>query len=171
MYCILKDRTAILVTHNVAMAGKHASNFVTIASDGSISSTDTISSAVFRNAELMAEIKEETEAVAKAEEVFDSLELMKTKPEGDKPAGKLIVPEEKAEGRVSTRDSKCVLVCIAVSLRMIRDLLALVMLYLGSMGGTLFWISIWLTFMGANAINMYVPSVWFETNSVTPIAN
>lgn len=96
----------ILVTHNVAMVGKRASYFVIIASDGSISSTDAISSAVAGSDELMAEIGVATDAVAKAEEFVDALESVPVRAENARPAGKLVLAEEKAEGRVSTRDSE-----------------------------------------------------------------
>lgn len=104
---LLRGRTVILVTHNVAMAGAHAKNFVHVASDGSISSSDTFTGATDENPDLLTELEEEAEAVTKADEIVDGSNVPDAvKMEGQKPSGKLIVAEEINLGRVTTKASK-----------------------------------------------------------------
>lgn len=152
---VLSSRTARDPCHpNVAMVGKHASNFVTFASDGRISSTDAISSAIAVGYKLMAEIEVEADAVAMAEELVDALESVPAKTENVRSTGKLVLAEEKAEGRVSTRDSHVPDSGILYIRRTLKLHSVVVMLYLGNMGGVLFWIAFWLTFMCIEAVNM-----------------
>lgn len=97
---LLRGRTVILITHNIALVGPHASNFVTIASDGSISSSDEMTDVVLTHPELVSEIEEEVEVTEKAEGIVDE---SKSKPADTKSSGKLIAEEERAVGRVSSR--------------------------------------------------------------------
>lgn len=104
---LLRGRTVILVTHNVAMAGVHVKNFVHVASDGSISSSDTFSSATNEDPDLLTELEEEAEAVDNADEIIDGSNVPDAvKTEGQKPSGKLIVAEEINLGRVTTKASE-----------------------------------------------------------------
>lgn len=98
---LLKGRTVILVTHNVALAGKHAQFFVSIGSDGSISTSDSVADALVGDPDLLAM---EVDAIEKIEEIVD--ETKAPKAEGQKASGKLVLAEEIALGRVTMRARK-----------------------------------------------------------------
>lgn len=88
---LLQGRTVILITHNVATVGKYAQFFVTIGSDGSISTSESVADAVKKDPELFLE------DAAKAEEVLET----EGPPKPKKASGKLVMAEEIAQGRVS----------------------------------------------------------------------
>ena len=99
---LLRDRTVLLVTHNVALASPVADFVVSLGSDGRILSQGTLSKALAKNKKLANEMKEETDELKKAEGEIDFEEPTTdteadTKPKSD---GKLIVAEEVAEGHV-----------------------------------------------------------------------
>lgn len=104
---LLRGRTVVLVTHNVAMAGKHAKNFVHVGSDGSITSSETIHNVAAENPDLLAQFAEEVEAVAKADEILDGSDAPpNVQAATEKSSGKLVVAEEINLGRVATRSRK-----------------------------------------------------------------
>lgn len=99
---LLRDRTVLLVTHNIALASPIADFVVSLASDGHILSQGTLSKALAKNKKLANELKEEVDELKKAEGEIDFEEPStdteaETKPKSD---GKLIVAEEVAEGHV-----------------------------------------------------------------------
>ncbi|KAI0329604.1 multidrug resistance-associated ABC transporter [Cubamyces sp. BRFM 1775] len=120
---LLRGRTVLLVTHNVAMASPIADFVVSLGTDGRIASQGTLSKVLAKDKKLSAELAEEREEMKKAEDEVDHVE-----PDDEsapkKSDGKLIVAEEIAEGHVSWP-----------ALR----------LYLSSMGGAhsfIFWLSV-----------------------------
>ncbi|KAF8309572.1 P-loop containing nucleoside triphosphate hydrolase protein [Clavulina sp. PMI_390] len=124
---VLRGRTVILVTHNVALTAKFARFFVTIAADGSISGSDSFAGAL-KNPDVQEELEEDKLAIQKANQVIDDSLSPSTKPEAPKANGKLVVAEEVKVGRVTGRA---------------------VLLFLSSMGNPVFWITWW----GLNLVN------------------
>ncbi|KAI9069817.1 hypothetical protein FKP32DRAFT_1671074 [Trametes sanguinea] len=95
---LLKGRTIVLVTHNVAMVSPIASFVVDMGLDGRILSQGSLENALARDAKLLHDVKEEREELEKAE-----LELGVEKPDdhvAKHTAGKLVVAEEREEGHV-----------------------------------------------------------------------
>ncbi|KAI0080061.1 P-loop containing nucleoside triphosphate hydrolase protein [Panus rudis PR-1116 ss-1] len=100
---LLRGRTVILVTHNVAMTSPIAEFVVSLGSDGRVLSQGTLSKALAKNKKLAVELKEETEEIQKHEDEIDQPD------EPDVPAksdGKLIVDEEIALGHVGWKALK-----------------------------------------------------------------
>lgn len=100
---LLRGRTVILVTHNLSLVGKHARKFIHIASDGTISARESLEESVSENPDLVPDVVEEVEAIEKAEELIDDAGVKPTAPKNS--AGKLVVAEEVALGRVTLRAS------------------------------------------------------------------
>ncbi|KAJ7187879.1 hypothetical protein C8R46DRAFT_1157119 [Mycena filopes] len=95
---LIKDRTVILVTHNVIMASKIASFVVSLGLDGRVRSQGSIADALAKDEVLAKEVSKDQEILDAAEKEVDS------PPAADEPKkkdGKLIVAEEIALGRVS----------------------------------------------------------------------
>ncbi|KAF7967145.1 hypothetical protein HWV62_35674 [Athelia sp. TMB] len=92
---LIKGRTVILVTHNIAMVGPIAQFVLSLGTDGRIVSQGTISEALVLDETLAQEEASETEIVAKAVAEIDP-DIEKTKPDGT-----LIVAENIAEGRMT----------------------------------------------------------------------
>lgn len=101
---LLRGRTVILVTHNLSLVGKHARNFVHIASDGKISTNESLTESLTLNPDLVPELVEEKEVIKKAEELIDDSKAKPVAPQ--KSTGKLVVAEEIALGRVTLRARK-----------------------------------------------------------------
>ncbi|KAG1889339.1 hypothetical protein F4604DRAFT_1711826 [Suillus subluteus] len=93
---LVKDRTIILVTHNVAMASSIAHFVVSMGSNGRIVSHGSISEAIAKDNKLAAEMAKEQEVLGKEAQVVDTPEEPKAKSDG-----KLVMSEEIAEGHVS----------------------------------------------------------------------
>jgi len=93
---LLRNRTVILVTHNVALAGPLAQHVVSIGSDGVISSQTTIGEALSHDGTLRAEVFNEIEVLEKADQVIEG-----TRPKESAPQGKLVAAEELALGHVT----------------------------------------------------------------------
>ncbi|GJE87808.1 multidrug resistance-associated ABC transporter [Phanerochaete sordida] len=95
---LVRGRTVILVTHNVALAAPIAEFVVSLGTDGRIKSQGTLSSALEKDNKLAADAAKEKLQLKKAEE-----DLGSAKPEAAEPkaSGKLIVEEEVAKGNVS----------------------------------------------------------------------
>ncbi|CAK5280078.1 unnamed protein product [Mycena citricolor] len=94
---LVKGRTLILVTHNVALAKPIAEYVVTMSIDGQVHSHGPIEQELATDEILAEELKKDEEAVAKADEQVDGEPAAEAK----KPDGKLIVAEEIEEGHVS----------------------------------------------------------------------
>ncbi|KAI6136946.1 hypothetical protein F5141DRAFT_1077700 [Pisolithus sp. B1] len=94
---LLKNRTVILVTHNVAVVSPVAQYVVSLSSNGRIASQGTLSEAIATNDKLAAEVAKEQEGLEREEEVVDNAEQVPQN-KGD---GKLVLEEEILEGRVS----------------------------------------------------------------------
>ncbi|KAI0650859.1 multidrug resistance-associated ABC transporter [Trametes meyenii] len=120
---LLRGRTVILVTHNVAMASPIAGFVVSLGTDGHIASQGTLSKVLAKDKKLAEELSEEQQEISKAEHEVDHVEPDdETAPK--KSDGKLVVAEEIAEGHISWPALK---------------------LYLSSMGGgsaPLFWLCV-----------------------------
>ncbi|KIM25975.1 hypothetical protein M408DRAFT_330768, partial [Serendipita vermifera MAFF 305830] len=134
---LVKDRTVLLVTHNVAMVNPIASFVVAVGLDGRIASQGTLEEALATDSKLREEIKIETKTIAKGKEVVDA-PTDAPKKEEKQATGKLIVAEEVALGRVSWPALK---------------------LFLTSLGGSLFWISFLSGFLLADLLNV-VQTFW-----------
>jgi ABC-type methionine transport system ATPase subunit len=97
---LLRNRTVLLVTHNIALASPIASFVVSLGTDGRILSQGSLSEALAKDETLAAEIVHETTAI----ELNANEEAAADETEGDAVAkpqeGKLIVAEEIAVGRV-----------------------------------------------------------------------
>ncbi|KAF8309909.1 P-loop containing nucleoside triphosphate hydrolase protein [Clavulina sp. PMI_390] len=114
---LLEGRTVVLVTHNISLTAKHAQHFVTFSSDGSISSSDSIADAL--SEELIQDNVVNDSKVATGSENPSNVVA---KPEGGVANGKLVVAEEIALGRVTTRS---------------------LLLFLSNAGSLIFWVSWW----------------------------
>ncbi|KAJ7071475.1 hypothetical protein C8F01DRAFT_1317450 [Mycena amicta] len=93
---LIKGRTIILVTHNVAMAKPVASYVVSMDVDGSIHSHGSISEALATDEVLAKELRKDQQTLDKKVEEVDV-----PPPAESKSDGKLIVAEEVEEGHVS----------------------------------------------------------------------
>ncbi|KAI0640447.1 P-loop containing nucleoside triphosphate hydrolase protein [Trametes meyenii] len=95
---LLRGRTIILVSHNVALVGPIADFVVDVGSDGRILSQGTLASALERDSELVKEISEKREEIEKAnlEVNAEKAEAAVAKP----PGGKLVIEEETEVGHV-----------------------------------------------------------------------
>ncbi|KAF8199798.1 P-loop containing nucleoside triphosphate hydrolase protein [Mycena galopus ATCC 62051] len=94
---LIKNRTVILVTHNVVMTSKIAGFVVSLSLDGRVVSQGSISDALEQDEQLAKEVSKEQEILEAAEKEIDPTPA-------EKPAkkdGKLIVAEEIALGHVS----------------------------------------------------------------------
>ncbi|KAG6899540.1 hypothetical protein C0993_009321 [Termitomyces sp. T159_Od127] len=109
--CLLGDlvrgRTVLLVTHNIAMVG-HISNFVvSLGPDGRVLSQGSISDAVARNPTLKAEIARESEVEDKVQGLLDAEEKKQDKVQkSEQEKGKLIADEESGKGHLSWESLK-----------------------------------------------------------------
>ncbi|THH11785.1 hypothetical protein EW145_g436 [Phellinidium pouzarii] len=114
---LIRGRTILLVTHNVAMASPIASFVLSLGKDGRVASQGTVDEAMANGKEMQDEIEHLNEANKKAEEAPTS-EDKKSEEAEMKKVGKLVVAEEIAEGHVSWSAVK---------------------LYLFNLGGAFFW--------------------------------
>ncbi|EIN13416.1 P-loop containing nucleoside triphosphate hydrolase protein [Punctularia strigosozonata HHB-11173 SS5] len=136
---LIRGRTVLLVTHNVAMASPIADFVVSLGSDGRILSQGTVSDALAKDKALKAEVVEEAKALEKVEDEVDPEEDLDVAVE--KKDGKLVLAEEIAEGHVGWPALK---------------------LYASSLGGewaTLFWVCLLLAFFVCELGN--VLQTWF----------
>ncbi|KAL1697496.1 P-loop containing nucleoside triphosphate hydrolase protein [Schizophyllum commune] len=97
---LVKGRTVILVTHNVALTRPIAAYAVALHTDGCVSSHGTTQEVFAHEPELVQEEKEEQAAIEKAEEIVDDSATPEdhAAPKSD---GKLIVAEEIETGHLS----------------------------------------------------------------------
>ncbi|KAF9481115.1 multidrug resistance-associated ABC transporter [Pholiota conissans] len=100
---LVKGRTILLVTHNIALATPVAKFIVSIGPDGSIRTQGTeIQDSLEHDAELAAESQRDREAVELANEQYDASNAPKAKAVD----GKLVVAEEIAEGHITWKSLK-----------------------------------------------------------------
>ncbi|EJC97739.1 P-loop containing nucleoside triphosphate hydrolase protein [Fomitiporia mediterranea MF3/22] len=121
---LIQGRTVLLVTHNISLAGPIAGYVVVLTRHGTVSAQGTVSEVLKKDSRLRAEAEKEREAVEQEieSEVDEAIKDKDADAEDSKKtAGKLVVAEEKAMGRVE---------------------LAAIMLYVSSMGGAFVWIVI-----------------------------
>ncbi|KAH9028261.1 hypothetical protein EDB84DRAFT_1563180 [Lactarius hengduanensis] len=95
---LIRGRTILLVTHNVAMATSLADYVVSLGKDGRIASRGSVSDALKKDKTLAKELVEGTRAIKDDEKKIDSEEPDETVKSAD---GKLILAEEISEGNVS----------------------------------------------------------------------
>ncbi|KAH8986104.1 hypothetical protein EDB92DRAFT_1818416 [Lactarius akahatsu] len=95
---LIRGRTILLVTHNVAMATPLADYVVSLGKDGRIASRGSVSDAIKKDKTLAKELAEDTRVIKDDENKIDSQEPDETVKQAD---GKLILAEEIAEGHVS----------------------------------------------------------------------
>lgn len=93
---IIRDRTIVLVTHNVALAAPIADHVIALGKNGKIASQGSMSEVLKKDASLRAAADKELEEVKKVEAMENEA---KKDDETKKKAGKLVVAEEKAFGR------------------------------------------------------------------------
>ncbi|CAL1702786.1 unnamed protein product [Somion occarium] len=93
---LVRGRTVILVTHNVAMMAPVVDFVVSLGLNGQILSQGTLSNALAKDETLLAEVDREAKAIEKAE--HDVIEAPDIDPTTK--SGKLIVEEEVSEGHL-----------------------------------------------------------------------
>ncbi|KZV74802.1 P-loop containing nucleoside triphosphate hydrolase protein [Peniophora sp. CONT] len=96
---LVRGRTVILVTHNVALTRSIADFVVSLGSDGHVTSRGSVSDALAMDVTLAHEVEEEVQIIEKSEVVGDAEKPVA--PTKGKPSGKLVMAEEVAEGHVS----------------------------------------------------------------------
>ncbi|KAF8594046.1 hypothetical protein BDV93DRAFT_529547 [Ceratobasidium sp. AG-I] len=144
---LVKGRTLLVVTHNVAMVGEVADFVVSLGPDGRVTASDNISDALRFNPKLQAEVKLEKEIETKSVQTIDKPNVNN----GSRiPDGKIMVAEEVALGHVGWP-----------ALR----------LFLSALGGPGFWIFYLVGFVLANLVVLlqtYWLGLWaraYETHS------
>ena len=137
---LIQGRTVLLVTHNIALAAPIADHVVVLGRHGSVSAQGSVIEVLKKDARLRAQVEKEKEEVEEdIETKLDESKADKDAQEGDKKAaGKLVVAEEKAMGRVE---------------------LAAVLLYTASIGGATAWTLI----LGSRLFGqaLYIVGPWF----------
>ncbi|KAI0270713.1 P-loop containing nucleoside triphosphate hydrolase protein [Gloeopeniophorella convolvens] len=113
---LLRDRTVLLVTHNIALMHALAEKVVRVDSTGRVIEEESLEHAIQHDGTLLAELALDEDLVEKAEQMVDGEPIADEQDQKDK--GKLTVAEEVAHGSVSW---------------------ASIMLYLSNMGGVVFW--------------------------------
>lgn len=121
---LVKGRTVLLVTHSIALAAPIADYALVLGRNGKVASHGDVAEVLQRNSRLRSQMEKERLEIG--EDVETKLEETtkddsKNTDASKKTAGKLVVAEEKAMGRVNS---------------------AAVMLFIGSMGGPLVWTGI-----------------------------
>ncbi|KAJ7864236.1 hypothetical protein B0H14DRAFT_2736510 [Mycena olivaceomarginata] len=95
---LIRNRTVILVTHNLALTSKLADFVVSVGLDGRVHTHSSVSNALV-NDEILATEANKGQAILDSAE--NEVDLMPPSDEAKKAGGKLIVAEEIAIGRVS----------------------------------------------------------------------
>ncbi|THU91650.1 ATP-binding cassette transporter [Dendrothele bispora CBS 962.96] len=102
---LIKDRTVLLVTHNVALAEPIADFVVSVGSNGCVFSRKSVKEAINKDRSLQVEAKKDKEMLERAGENIDpsaGVDPTWDKANVDQPkSGKLVIAEEKETGRVS----------------------------------------------------------------------
>ncbi|KAH8108771.1 hypothetical protein DFH11DRAFT_1057276 [Phellopilus nigrolimitatus] len=134
---LVQGRTVLLVTHNIALTAGIAKHIVVLGRQGKVSAQGPVSEILKKNSRLRAEVEKKREEVE--EDIETKLdEDTEGKDDAKTSAGKLVVAEEKAMGRVE---------------------MAAIMLYVGGVGGPLIWTLI----LGTRWVGalMMIFQVWF----------
>jgi ABC-type glutathione transport system ATPase component len=140
---LIRGRTVILVTHNVALAVPIASFVLSLGSDGSILSQGSVDDAVARDARLAQSLAKEKKAIE--QQSAEGAENLDEEVEDKSNKGKLMLDEEMEEGRVSWDAFK---------------------LFLGGVGGgwpVLFWVGFLLSALmadGADTLETWWLGFW-----------
>lgn len=156
---LLRGRTIILVTHNVAMTSKHAERFIHVASHGNISVTDSIADSLPGHTDLLEDLANEEEATEKAEGIIDGPQAEPSL----KPSGRLVMAEEIALGRATLKASTS-----QIHIQVLIAEATLVLLYVSNMGNWKFWASIWGITLMREVVVMYARA--FHMCSCTDVA-
>lgn len=139
---LVKGRTVLLVSHNIALAAPIASFVVLLGRHGTLSATGSVSDVLKKDSFLRTQLEKAREEAREEEEGdidFKAVEAGKGEDEMTKQAsGRLIIAEEKAIGRAE---------------------LAAFMLYIRGIGGPLIW-SIFIIALSA-AMLVKVGQTWF----------
>lgn len=139
---LVKGRTVLLVSHNIALAAPIASFVVLLGRHGTVSATGSVSDVLKKDSFLRTQLKKACEEAREEEEGDIDLKAEETGKGDDEmmkqTSGKLIIAEEKAIGRAE---------------------LAAFMLYIRGIGGPLVW-SIFIIALSA-AMLVKVGQTWF----------
>ncbi|KAI0052513.1 P-loop containing nucleoside triphosphate hydrolase protein [Auriscalpium vulgare] len=100
---LIRGRTILLVTHNVAMASPIAEYVVALSLDGTIASRGSVSEALAKDEILQEELQEELQEIQADDKEIDAESPDEKAKQAD---GKLILAEEVAEGHVSWESLK-----------------------------------------------------------------
>ncbi|KAI5122642.1 hypothetical protein M0805_008726 [Coniferiporia weirii] len=125
---LVQGRTVLLVTHNIALTAPISSHVISLGVNGTVSAQGTVSDVLKKDSRLRAQAEKGHEDVNKnVEDKLDESGKPEDKDDADpdaakKDAGKLVVAEEKAMGRIE---------------------MAAIMLYVRGVGGPLTWALIW----------------------------
>lgn len=139
---LVKGRTVLLVSHNIALAAPIASFVVLLGRHGTVSATGSVSDVLKKDSFLRTQLEKAREEAREEEEGDIDLKAEETGKGDDEmmkqASGKLIIAEEKAIGRAE---------------------LAAFMLYIRGIGGPLVW-SIFIIALSA-AMLVKVGQTWF----------
>ncbi|KAF8507383.1 P-loop containing nucleoside triphosphate hydrolase protein [Hysterangium stoloniferum] len=113
---LLRGRTILLVTHNVAMVAPIADFVVSLGNNGTIASRGSVNESLKKNGTLLREAVESMEIADKAAETVDSTATANQIPRA---GAKLVVEEEIAVGHVSWRPLKLYLSNLAWTLGLV----------------------------------------------------
>ncbi|EIN07961.1 P-loop containing nucleoside triphosphate hydrolase protein [Punctularia strigosozonata HHB-11173 SS5] len=134
---LLRDRTVLLVTHNLALARSIARKVIRVDGQGRVTAEASLAQAIEHDTALRVEFTKEEKLVEKSEAVAEAEGTEEDKDKkDDSPAGKLIMAEEIAHGNVS---------------------MAAFMLYLRNLGGPSFWISRAILLVFSSLLKLYLP--------------
>lgn len=147
---LIRGRTVLLVTHNVAMTSSIAEFIVSIGNNGQILSQGSLSKALAKDKKLSKELKAEAKQIEKIEHEVDAVEPAE---ESKKTDGKLIVAEEIEEGHVGW-PARASLSLFSAS-RAPDVMLFTVNMWFATMGGDHAWLY-WGFFIGAMIITPVV---------------
>ncbi|KIK70420.1 hypothetical protein GYMLUDRAFT_234888 [Collybiopsis luxurians FD-317 M1] len=94
---LVRGRTVLLVTHNVALLSGIADFVISVGPDGYVTGESSVKKALANDSFLQSEFQKDEEAIQKNTEETD----ITTDPEQSPSAGKLVVEEEKEQGHVN----------------------------------------------------------------------
>ncbi|KAH8086658.1 multidrug resistance-associated ABC transporter [Cristinia sonorae] len=154
---LLRGRTVILVTHNIALTSPVADFVVSLSSDGRIASQGSLSNALAMDKKLQSELNKERQILEKEEQVAEQHKDLPTADVNAKPSGKLIVEEEVAIGHIGWSAMSLYLFNMA-----------------GKMGSIPFWTLFSITLVASkifSQLDMWVLGLWataYENNRDRP---
>lgn len=93
---LIEGRTTLLVTHNIALVAPITAHVVLLGASGCVVAQGTISEVLKQDQRLRDQLEKDIEVVEKTEVVDED----KLRTESKRAAGKLVIAEEKAMGRV-----------------------------------------------------------------------